>query len=745
VSQLLIATPTGQQVPLEQVATVALVEGPNQIQRDDAKRRITVAFNVRGRDVESVVRELQGLIDQRIRFAPGYYTTFGGQFENLRQATQRLSIAVPVALGLIFVLLFFTFRSVKQALLIFTAIPLSAIGGVLALWLRGMPFSISAGVGFIALFGVAVLNGIVLIGYFNQLKAEGVTDLPTRIWRGTEVRLRPVLMTAMVASLGFLPMALATSAGAEVQRPLATVVIGGLVTATLLTLLVLPVLYALSERDSASSPASPVAPSPDDWPHPLAPFPKGEEELALEARVTTKKPSGPPFSTGEGGRSNQATKAKTSSPSPRERGLGGEALLLLLLLPLLTQAQDVQLPPPNGPLTSAQAVTQALQANGTVQAAQRALEAQQAVRRAAYDVGRTAVSVSYGQYNSYRNDNNFTLSQSLALPGVYRSQARLVDAQIAGRQQELARAQAELRRQVRLSYEQAVYARHRLRVLRGQDSLHTAFLRAAELRFKTGEVARLEPATALVQQGETRILLRQAHTDYEVARRQLQALLQLPYPAAIADSLLQPLVPVRAPTAPADTALLAQNPEARVLRQQVAERQAATRAEKAQGLPTLSLGYFNQSLIGPQTIGGVGGPERYYGAGSRFQGVQAGVAVPLWLGPQRARVRGALLQEQVAAATYARQQAELAARLDELRARLTEQQQRLRFYEQTGLPQAAVIVRLSSRAFKAGEVGYAEHLLNLNRALGLRTAHVQALLDHNQTVIELDYLLGAAQ
>jgi len=173
VRRLFIAAPNGRQVPLEQVANVELREGPNQIQRDDAKRRITVAFNVRGRDVESVVKELQSKIDKQLKFAPGYYTTYGGQFENLRQATDRLSIAVPVALVLIFVLLFFTFGSFKQSVLIFTAIPLSAIGGILALWLRGMPFSISAGVGFIALFGVAVLNGIVLIGYYQPAQSRG--------------------------------------------------------------------------------------------------------------------------------------------------------------------------------------------------------------------------------------------------------------------------------------------------------------------------------------------------------------------------------------------------------------------------------------------------------------------------------------------------------------------------------------------------------------------------------------------
>ncbi|HEX8659169.1 MAG TPA: CusA/CzcA family heavy metal efflux RND transporter, partial [Hymenobacter sp.] len=273
VRQLLVATPSGEQIPLEQVATVDLQEGPNQIQRDDAKRRITVAFNVRGRDVESVVTELQGKMDRQLKFAPGYYTTYGGQFENLRRATERLSIAVPVALGLIFALLFFTFHSLRQSALIFTAIPLSAIGGVVALWLRGMPFSISAGVGFIALFGVAVLNGIVLVGYFNQLKTEGRTDLYQRILEGTQVRLRPVLMTATVASLGFLPMALSQSAGAEVQRPLATVVIGGLVTATLLTLLVLPVLYALCERNAHST--------PDEQPKPAAAVPVSTVLLLL--------------------------------------------------------------------------------------------------------------------------------------------------------------------------------------------------------------------------------------------------------------------------------------------------------------------------------------------------------------------------------------------------------------------------------------------------------------------------------
>lgn len=252
IGNVFIGTPDGRQIPLSEVATISMEQAPNQIQRDAAHRRITLGFNVRGRDVESIVTELQQKVGASVRFPPGYSITYGGQFQNLVDARNRLAIAVPVALGLIFLLLFFTFGSVRQSLLIFMAIPLAAIGGVVALWLRGMPFSISAGVGFIALFGVAVLNGIVLIAEFNRLRhEEGLRDITEIIRVGTEIRLRPVVMTALVASFGFIPMALSNSAGAEVQKPLATVVIGGLLTATLLTLLVLPILYSLFEAKSS--------------------------------------------------------------------------------------------------------------------------------------------------------------------------------------------------------------------------------------------------------------------------------------------------------------------------------------------------------------------------------------------------------------------------------------------------------------------------------------------------------------
>jgi cobalt-zinc-cadmium resistance protein CzcA len=242
---LTVPLPGGGRIPLAELADIGLRASPAQISRDDTRRRITIGINVRGRDVESLVAEIQRTIENRVKLPPGYAYRYGGAFENLQAAKARLSVAVPIALALIFVLLFLTFNQLRETLLIFSAIPLAAIGGILALWLRGMPFSISAGVGFIALFGVSVLNGIVLIGQFNQLEKDGLISVHQRILEGLKIRFRPVLMTAAVASLGFLPMALSNSSGAEVQRPLATVVIGGLISSTLLTLVVLPVMYGL--------------------------------------------------------------------------------------------------------------------------------------------------------------------------------------------------------------------------------------------------------------------------------------------------------------------------------------------------------------------------------------------------------------------------------------------------------------------------------------------------------------------
>ncbi len=243
IKKLYISTPSGLQVPLTELATIDYNLGPAKISRDNTNRRVVVGINVRNRDIQSVVMDVQKIINTKIKLPVGYSVKYGGQYENLQSAKKRLLVAVPIALLLIFILLYFAFGSIKEALLVYSAIPLSAVGGILFLWIRDLPFSISAGVGFIALFGIAVLNGIVLIEHFKELKHHGIHSIDELIMKGTTDRLRPVILTATAAALGFLPMAISSSAGAEVQRPLATVVIGGLFTATILTMIVLPVLF----------------------------------------------------------------------------------------------------------------------------------------------------------------------------------------------------------------------------------------------------------------------------------------------------------------------------------------------------------------------------------------------------------------------------------------------------------------------------------------------------------------------
>ncbi|GAB2956927.1 CusA/CzcA family heavy metal efflux RND transporter [Hymenobacter coalescens] len=693
VRALNIPLPDGHgQVPLEQVARVAYEVGPSQIQRDNAQRRITVGFNVRGRDVERVVEEVQALVSREVKLGPGYTVNYGGQFENLRQANARLGVAVPVALLIIFGLLYLTFGSLRQAVLIFTAIPLAAVGGVLALWLRDLPFSISAGVGFIALFGVAVLNGIVLISSFNQLRDFGIRDVRARVLRGTEERLRPVLMTATVASLGFLPMALAGTAGAEVQRPLATVVIGGLLTATLLTLLVLPVLYYLSESEGGF------------WRNLLGRAPR-------PAAVTA-----------------------------------GAALLLTLGLNPAAAQTAASPDPATTPLTAAGAVQTALGRSGDVQAATYQLSARTAVRGALWELPRTTVQAGYGQFNSPYLDNQFSIAQPLPALGRYRALTGLATAQVSVAEAELNLRRAELRRQVRLAYQQAVHARHRLVLLRAQDSLSREFRRAADLRFRTGEAARIEPATALVQQGETRVAQARTRADYQTARRQLQALLQLPAAPTPADSLLLPLplpqelATLLADSLPrlADTATVA-DATARLLARQATERRAETLVEQRSRRPELGLAYLNQSLRGSIQYRGA---ERFYGPGNRFQAAQLSLNVPLWTRPHKARAEALRLQTLAAEAAYQRRVAEVAATQAALLERLREQQERLQFYQQTGLPQAALILRLAGKGWRAGEMPFAEYLLHAERAQRLRVDYLDAVLVYNQTVLEVEYLLG---
>ena len=422
---LFVSLPSGSQIPLEQVADINYEPGPMQISREDGKRRIVVGFNVRNKDVKTVIDEIEKKLDARLKLPPGYYVTYGGQFENLVKANQRLAVAVPVALLLIFVLLYFTFRSVRQSLLIFSAIPFSAIGGVFALWIRNMPFSISAGVGFIALFGVAVLNGIVLIGYFNQLKIEGKTDLMERIKLGTRVRLRPVIMTAAVASLGFLPMALSTSAGAEVQKPLATVVIGGLVSATFLTLIVLPILYWYFEKNIKLS----------------------------KHGITTA---------------------------------------LLLLLTLTVNAQN------SNTLNLQQAIDLGLKNNQLLSAGELEIKMQSQLTGTAFDIPKTNIEGMFGQYNTKAFDQNYDISQTFN-PFLYGARKDVLVNNLKGSQLKLEQSKREIIYLIRQNWNTIIYLNKMNQSLNKQRALLAQFVKAASLRFQTGETNLLEKTTAVTR------------------------------------------------------------------------------------------------------------------------------------------------------------------------------------------------------------------------------------------------------
>ena len=659
---LYVSTPGGGRVPLNQIATIEYKDAPAQVSRENAQRRIVVGFNVRGRDVESTVEEIERILQENLKLPTGYHYTFGGQFQNLREAKARLSIAVPLALALIFALLFFAFRSVSYAVLIFTAVPLSAIGGVAALMLRGMPFSISAGVGFIALFGVAVLNGIVLISVFNQLKKDGVLDVTERVLKGTYSRLRPVIMTAAVASLGFLPMALSTGDGAEVQRPLATVVIGGLISATLLTLLVLPILYIWFEK----------------W------FGK-------------------------------------KIPPP----MGGAVLLVLavMFLPKDTTAQT--------PLTLDAAISQAKANNPQIRAGTYQIKAKQTLRRAAYDVPKTSFDLEFGQYNSNLFDQSIGIRQEIPNPRNKRAGVAFADANIRSAELFLAVSENELVFEVRSAWYELTYLLEKQRLLESQDSLLADFVRAAEVRLRTGETNSLERATAVSQSGEVRNQLAQVRADIEIAQIRLQTLLAAAGPVAIPTGTRLEKRPLQL------TGDVSGNPALAYFQQQIAISEANMAVEKARRAPDFSIGYLNQSLI---TSGKNADPS--YSYADRFHVVQAGISIPIFAKAQKARTEAAQLEMQVAQASAEYQSLQLEGQYRQALQEYEKQRTALDYFEQTALPTADLLLNNAQRTFRAGDVGYLEYVQALTRANDIRLGYLETLDGYNGAVIAMEWLTG---
>ena len=462
---LFVDIPAGGKIPLNELAEVSYQKGAAKISRDDTRRRIVVGINVRDRDLQSVVDDVQQLIMNNVDLPAGYNITYGGQFENLQSAKARLMVAVPIALLLIFVMLYFAFKSVGEALLIITAIPLSTIGGVFLLWLRDMPFSISAGVGFIALFGIAVLNGIVLIEHFKELKKQKFDDMETLIKQGTKDRLRAVLLTASAAALGFLPMAISTSVGAEVQRPLATVVIGGLITATLLTLVVLPVLYSLFERRK-----------------------NGVWKPALDKKATVIIVL--------------VCLAFSSVGNAQENQKNLEELIALAI------ENNAGLKAAN--LNIAQ--SDALVGN--------AFDFDKTHLYYSYDQN----NLSFGDLPL----NVLGVQQDFLFPTVYFAKKKVNKANYALSSSSYAIAEKALKRAVTSAYYQYQYAKEKEGIYHRLDSLYQNFAHMAKRRFELGETNYLEKITAASKQRQLQIAMQQAQQDVAIAYNEVLAKIQIP-------------------------------------------------------------------------------------------------------------------------------------------------------------------------------------------------------------------------
>ncbi|EAR16213.1 MULTISPECIES: CusA/CzcA family heavy metal efflux RND transporter [Robiginitalea] len=460
IRKLYISLPNGSQIPLQELAAIEYIPGPMQISRDNTNRRTYVGVNVRGRDVESLVNEIKDKLDANLDLPPGYFIRYGGAFENLERASERLQTVVPVALLLIFILIYFALKSFPQSLMIYLAIPMATIGGVFALWLRDMPFSISAGVGFIVLFGVAVLNGLVMISGFNELKQEGVADLNVRILEGTKRRVRPIMLTAFTDILGFLPMAISGSAGAEVQRPLATVVIGGLISSTLLTLLILPIFYQWVENRS-------------------------ERERKLNSKlVSAMAVAGLLFT-------STFAKAQQEQDS----------------LPIISIEQAGKIARENYPLLKTK---------------QLEIQKQNTLKGTAYDLGKTQVFTGGEEVGD--GQGIYTIvgigQQSINLFGIG-AKRRLQKQRIALAETAHDLTGLQVEQEAKKAWSQAYQQRQKYELYRELDSIYALFEKAVELNFEVEAISRLEYASAINQALQISNKLQQAESDYLIALQKL--------------------------------------------------------------------------------------------------------------------------------------------------------------------------------------------------------------------------------
>lgn len=647
--RLFIRTSEGVQIPVSEVATIDLVNGPLQINRDATKRRVVIGVNVRDADIQQVVESIRQTLEQHVTLKPGYYFEYGGQFENLQNAIRTLLVVIPVALMLILLLLFFAFKSVTYSLVVFSTVPLSIIGGILALWLRGLPFSISAGVGFIALFGVAVLNGILMINHFNALRESTTHRLSTGrvIARGTQHLLRPVFLTGLVASLGFVPMAVATSAGAEVQRPLATVVIGGLFVSTLLTLFVVPVFYRLV----------------------------GSAPLLLRRPLL-------------------------------RRLLPVLMLPALMLLPLEGHSQQR--------VTLDEAVAMALENHPRLKSADAAVERTRAMRGESWELAPTTVDYSFGQLNgTERNDREISITQSFGslLTPFYKNALVRRQTETGGHYRELVRR--EVVAEVKRAWSYYLYTQELCRLYADQNALAAELSRTSELRYQQGDITRLEQSMTATMAAEMRNRLFQAQEEQKVAAARLQWACYADAPLMPSDTLLTRF------DAPKE---ISADLQRSYFQSQVREAEARTRVEKSRFFPELSFGYQRQNIL----------PDKGLNA------YVIGASFPIFFNTRRSRIRQAKADAYIARNDAALNLRNVDNRITELQANLRRYEESLRYYVESALPEAEMLVRAARLQLANSETTIAEYIMSLNTALEIRRGYIETLNQYNITALEYE-------
>ncbi len=644
------------QIPLKELADISYKPGPMQISRDNTYRRVSVGVNVRGRDVETVVEEIQEKLDAQLELPDGYFIKYGGSFENLKRAKDRLSIVVPIALAFIFILLYFALNSFSQAAMIYMAVPLAAIGGIYFLALRGMPFSISAGVGFVVLFGVAVLNGLVLISRFNSLKTEGITDLKQRILIGTEERIRPILLTAVAAIMGFVPMAVSASAGAEVQRPLATVVIGGLITSTFLTLLVVPVLYYIFESRSIK-----------------------KETMKINKTVTMIILAG--FFSFAGNYSAKAQEIEVS----------------------MDEAVDI-----------------AFRNNPRVKAAQFEIQKQEALKKSAFDLGKTDFSYSNGQLNGPQTDYEWSISQEIRFPTVYGTQTSLQKEKIALSETNLLYRNNILERDVRSVYLTLTYYKSNLKLIETLEKEYRNFEFIAEKRYETGESNLIEKIAAEGKLEEVKLLKVDAVFNIENFQKKMQLILNTDSIIRIKDEELKRIQMM------SETVAKEEIPILKLQTQRVNISEKEHKLQKSGYLPDLSAGYFNQQIEG---IKG-------------FSGFRFGIKVPIFFWSQKGKIDAAKMNREIARMNLSQTRIELNTLMKNNLSALKKYKASLSYYETKGLELADKLLSSTTKAYREGEIGYIEYISTLEQALTIKQKYLENLNLYNQKVNEINFLNG---